>query len=259
MNASQDLAKRVDLAYRIVQVCLLLSLVWKCKFFYQSIQVYWYISIEDNFFPDWLCSSSVLVGSFATVVAATTFCILFRQLWVRYLFSIVSLFSLTLLCLHQGSYNDATFTTAWWASLWSWWFVSRMNRDDSNVLIRKGAFLARCIISMILLGGAVGKWTPEYWSGEVMHAIYFADRDFWTFNWLREHYDAESLRNIATTYSRFVIVTESIAGLTIWILPARMSAILAIILLTSIALFSNFLLFSVLLSLIGLAAVGLLE
>ena len=257
MSESQNSPKRVDSAYRIVQVCLLLSLVWKYEFFYHSMRIYQYITVEDDFFPDWLCSNAVLFGTFLSVVAATALCVFFRKLWIRHLFNIVSLFGLTVLCLHQGSYNDATFTTAWWTSLWSWWFVSRMNRDDERVLIRKAAFLARCIISMILLGGAAGKWTPEYWSGEVMHDIYFVDRNFWTFNWLREHYNAEALRNIATTYSRFVIVTETMAGLTLWMLPARVSAVLAIILLTSIALFSNFLLFSVLLSLIGLAAVGL--
>lgn len=257
MTASPKSSRRVDLAYRVVQICLLLSLVWKYEFFFQSIQVYGYITIEDVFFPRILRSNSVLVGSFAAVVIASLVCILIRNRVIRNLGSLVSLFGLTVLCLHQGSYNDATFTTGWWTSLWSWWFITRMNSDEADVLLRKGAFLARCVISMILLAGAVGKWTPEYWSGEVLHDIYFVDRDFWTFNWLRERYDAEALREIATTYSRFIIITETVSGLTLWMLPARIAAILAIILLTSIALFSNFLLFSVLLSLIGLAAVGL--
>jgi hypothetical protein len=257
VSESPKLSRRVDLAYRIVQVCLLLSLVWKYEFFYQSIQVYAHTPIEDDFFPGVLRANQVLVGSFAVAVVATSVSILIRWVWVRHLAGAVALCSLSVLCLHQGSYNDATFTTAWWTSLWSCWFVSRMNRDEADVLVRKAAFLGRCIISMILIGGAVGKWTPEYWSGEVLHDIYFIDRQFWTFNWLREHYDEASLREIATMYSRFVIVVETGIGLTLWMMPPRTAAVIAIILLTSMGLFSNFLLFSVLLSLIGMAVVGL--
>lgn len=249
--------RRVSLAYRCVQICLLLSLVWKWEFFYGSMEVYHWTSIDDDFFPRLLRSNTVLAGSFVAVVAATLLGILISQSFVRHMLCAISLLGLTVLCLHQGSYNDATFTTAWWASVWSWWYVNRMNRDDADVLLGKAAFLARCIISMILLGGAAGKWTSEYWSGEVLHDIYFVDRDFWTFNWLRDRYDADALREIATTYSRCVVVTETVFGLTLWAMPARLASVAGILLLTSIGLFSNFLLFSVLLSLIGLAAVGL--
>jgi hypothetical protein len=53
-------------------------------------------------------------------------------------------------------------------------------------------------------------------------------------------------------------LVETVAGLGLWALPPRIAAALAILLLSSIALFSNFLLFSVLFALIGLASVGLL-
>ena len=113
------------------------------------------------------------------------------------------------------------------------------------------------MISMILLGGAVGKWTSEYWSGEVFYDIYFVDRDFWVFNLLRDHVEPETLREIATWYSRQVVVVESVAGFGLWLLPARWAAIAGMVVLTSIALLSNFLLFSVLSCVIALAAVGL--
>lgn len=251
------LNRRVSFAYRVVQFCLLLSLLWKWEFFRGSMEIYDGISVQDDFFPELLRSNTVLVGSFACVIASTILAILVSRSFVRHLMCAFSLIGLTVLCLHQGSYNDATFMTAWWTSLWSWWFVNRMHRDAPDVLLTKAAFLSRCIISMILLGGAAGKWTSEYWSGEVLHDIYFVDRNFWTFNWLRERYDAESLREIATIYSRCVVVIETAFGLTLWAMPARIAAVAAIVLLTSIAVFSNFLLFSVLLSLIGLAAVGL--
>jgi hypothetical protein len=162
----------------------------------------------------------------------------------------------TILCLHQASYNDMTFVTAWWTGVWALWYVHHLEDDDREGMLRRAALLSRLIISVILLGGAAGKWTAEYWSGEVFYDIYFRDRDFWVFNLLRENFESDTLREIATWYSRNVIVVETVAGLGLWLLPPRWAASVAVILLSSIALLSNFLLFSVLFSLIGLAAVG---
>ncbi|MEM9588783.1 MAG: hypothetical protein AAGA03_15985, partial [Planctomycetota bacterium] len=154
--------------------------------------------------------------------------------------------------------NDMTFITTWWACAWSTWFGSRIGVDSETILLTKAARLSRVILSVVLFGGAVGKWTPEYWSGEVFYEIYFRDRDFWCFNWLRGNVDPDSLRDIATWYSRKVVIIETLAGISLWILPARWAAIIGMLIFTSIALFSNFLLFSVLTCLIGLASVGLL-
>ena len=248
---------RVDLVYRIVQVHLVLAIVWKWEFFHGTWKVYRWIPVQTDFFPAVLQSDRTLIVSLAVTVVASILGALFRHRVVRLVAGTGSLIGLTTLCLHLGSYNDATFTTAWWTSLWSLWFVSRISRDDERELLRKGAFLSRCIVSLMLLGGAAGKWTPEYWSGEVLHEIYFVDRDFWTFNLLRNRYDPETLRKIATHYSQLVTVTETALGLGLWLLPARTSAVVAIAFLIVIALLNNFLLLSVLLSLIGLASVGL--
>jgi hypothetical protein len=136
--------------------------------------------------------------------------------------------------------------------------VHRLEKDDPDVLMRKAAFLSRLIISVILLGGGVGKWTSEYWSGDVLYDIYFRDRDFWLFNLLRANFEPDTLREISKWYSRQVVVTETVAGLMLWTLPPRWAAAVGVFLLTSIAVFSNMLLFSVLSCLIGLAAVGFL-
>lgn len=248
---------RTDLVYRIVQFHLVLALVWKWEFFGGAWKVYRWIPLQSDFFPALFQSDRTLAVSFVAAVAAAILGTLFRHHIPRHVACAALLVGLTMLCLHLGSYNDATFTTAWWTSLWSWWFVSRMGRDDEDELLRKGAFLSRCIVSLVFLGGAAGKWTPEYWSGEVLHEVYFAGRDFWTFNALRDRYDPETLRTIATHYSRVVTVTETILGLGLWLMPPRISAVIAIAVLTSIAVLNNHLLFSVLLSLIGLASVGL--
>lgn len=249
---------RVLVAHRMVQTGILVTLLWKWKFFVFANGVYETIPLEDPFFPAWLRSALTLRVAFLATVATVALNMLATDRTVRRWCSVITLVGATLLCIHQGSYNDMTFVTAWWTALWSLWFVHRMEKDDASDLLDKGAFLSRLIISVILLGGGIGKWTAEYWSGEVFFNIYFVDRDFWLFNLLRANFEMETLRQISMWYSRQVVVIETVAGFGLWLLPPRWAAGAAMVILTSIALLSNFLLFSVLSCLIGLAAVGLL-
>ena len=249
---------RAAVAHRMVQAGILVTLIWKWKFFVFANGVYETIPLDDPFFPAWLRSAFVLRVAFLVTVATAALNTLTTDRIVRRWCSLITMIGVTVLCVHQGSYNDMTFVTAWWTALWSLWFVHRMEKDDVSDLLDKGAFLSRLIISVILLGGGIGKWTAEYWSGEVFFNIYFIDRDFWLFNLLRANFDMETLRQISMWYSRQVVVIETVAGLGLWLLPPRWAAGLAMVILTSIALLSNFLLFSVLSCLIALAAVGLL-
>jgi hypothetical protein len=243
---------------RMVQTCLLLALLWKVSFFAQAIRIYWSIPLDDPFFPAWLRSAWTIGIAYLSTIGAIALSLLTssRRVWIAC--GMIALGGETILCLHQGSYNDMTFVTAWWTSLWALWFSHRLAAADiaADSLLRRAALLSRMIVSVILLGGAVGKWTAEYWSGEVLYDIYFLDRDFWIFNLLRGHCSPESLVAIARWYSRAVVVIETVAGFGLWLLPPRWAATIGVILLASIALLSNFLLFSVLLSLMGLAAVG---
>lgn len=248
----------VVVAHRIVQSGMLLSLIWKWSFFKQAARVYARIPLEDSFFPEFFQSVWTVSLAFLITVAVIAINIGTASRILQLTCSVVTLVGTSILCLHQASYNDVTFMTVWWTSLWALWFVHRMTDADQVKLLERGALLGRMIVTMILLGGAVGKWTNEYWSGEVFFDIYFRDRDFWLFNILRANFDAETLPEIAKWYSRFVVATETIAGLTLWILPARLAALVGVTLLASIALMSNFLLFSVLFTLMGLIAVGYL-
>ena len=254
--APPDPINRAVVAHRVVQAGLFLTLVWKWSFFVAASSVYAAIPIEDPFFPDWLRSVWSVRIAFLATVASIVLNLVTASPTLQRVCSWVTLAGTTILCIHQASYNDMTFTTAWWTSLWSVWFIHHLHQSDQADLLRRAAFLSRLIISVILLGGAVGKWTSEYWSGEVFFDIYFRERNFWVFNWLRATFEQETLREIATWYSRKVILVETVAGIGLWLLPARWAAATGIVLLSSIALFSNFLLFSVLSCLIGLAAVG---
>jgi hypothetical protein len=247
---------RVVVAHRVVQLGILLTLLWKVRFFVWADGVYSQIPLYDPFFPSFFRSLATLRIAFLGTVFAVGLSLVTGSRYVRRAGAVIALLGTSILCVHQASYNDMTFVTAWWASVWTLWYVFRIGQEDQDAMLRRAALLSRMIVSVILLGGAAGKWTGEYWSGEVLYDIYFVDRDFWFFNLLRASNDEATLRTIATWYSRQVILVETIAGLGLWLLPPRWAAAIAVILLASIALLSNFLLFSVVCSLIGLASVG---
>lgn len=243
--------------YRTVSGLMLLSLLWKMDVFVVFYHIYAAIPLRDPFFPSPLQSNALLAVCYLTAVALGFGVYATRSWRFLQLQSIVSCLALFVLCIHQGSYNDVTFVTAWWTSLWCVWFARRAAVEDYPTLMTKGSFLAQIMLAMILLGGGVGKWTSEYWSGEVLFEIYFRDRDFWIFNFLRGWASEEMLRWTATWYSRGVVIIESGCFVALWCLPRRLASILAMTVFASVGLFSNFSLFSVLFSTIGLAMVGL--
>lgn len=247
---------RVLTSYLIVQVTLFMGLAWKWFYFEAADKVYHRILISDPFFPDWLESADVVRWVYLGSLGAIVLGVIGMLPWIRSLCGAALVVCLYLLLIHQASYNDMTFATSLWVAIWSFWFTTRMAKDEPFDLLRRGAFLARAIGSLILLGGAVGKWTPEYWSGDVFFDIYFRERNYWVFNYLRETYDAETLRTIATWYSRKVVVVETCFGMGMWLLPPKWAAVAGTAIFFSIALFSNHLLFSVLWCLVGLSAVG---
>lgn len=248
--------QRTLTAFRLVQWAVLLALVWKLGAFIQMLKVYFALPLHQPFFPAWLQSPYSVLAAYVVTVVALGAAALTGSGQIRLVSALAALTGVTLLCIHQGSYNDMTFATAWWSSLWSVWLASRIGVEEDLELIRRAAFASRCIASMVLLGGAVGKWTDEYWSGKALYEIYYLHRDFWFFNLQRSLFDADSLRIAATGYSRMVILVETCCGFLLWLVPPRWAAWVGVVVFTSIALFSNFYLFSVLLSMIGLSAVG---
>lgn len=246
---------------RYVGIATLLGLTWKFKYFAMGDRVYHSLRMRHDFFPAFFQDADVLRAAYiaALLSVLVTIMVSADRTRTRIVASLIGMTTTTILILHQGTYNDMTFLTAWWAMLWMLWYGSRIGLDTPDLLIGKAAKLSRVIVSILFLGGAVGKWTSEYWSGQILYEIYFVDRDFWFFNLLRSWFQGEDLRTFATWYSRMVILTESAGGLTFaaafW-LRSRTVAVLAAATLAGIALMSNFLLVSVLAPVIGLALVG---
>jgi hypothetical protein len=243
------------LALRIVAVSLVISLIWKFRAFGLAIDIYRELPLMDDFFPFVLQSTNVMIAAYFASLLSVSYLMIGTRTTRLTLACLTGLFSLGVLCLHQQSYNDVTFLTCWWTTMWCLWFVRRLG-DPAQPMMERATFLAHAILSVIFLGGSVGKLTAGYWSGEVFYAIYFEGRNYWLFNLMRSLFSEDYLAIISCWYSRVVIVMEAICA-CIWLMPARLASFFAIFVLCNIALMSNTLLFSVLTCLIGLALAGL--
>ena len=245
---------------------MLVGLIWKWSFFQFADQVYQTIAIRDEFFPAFLQDATVLRWAYLATIASLIVAIAvpfslnrFGPYWLRLIASASCWLGASILICHQGSYNDMTFVTVWWCAAFVLWYSSRINVEVSQELIQKAAVLSRIMVSLVFLGGAVGKWTSEYWSGQVLYEIYFVERDFWFFAWARDCFKDDALREVATYYSRLVIVVESLGGFLwtfVYFMKSWKIAAIAMIAFAMIGLLSNYLLFSVLAPMIGLAMVG---
>ncbi len=242
---------------QIVVGCVLISLLTKLHLFFAGYLVYRQLPLADPFFPAILQNSHVYLLAYLASILITTLCVILdgqrENMVLRGLLS----GCLFVLCIHQQTYNDVTFMTCLWTVVWSFWLVSQISRRPETELPEMATTFSHLVLSMIFLGGAVGKMTPGYWNGDVLYAIYFESRNYWFFNSIRAVVDEQSLPLVACWYSRLVIVMESVCAL-LWLMPARLASTLALATLFGVALLSNWYLFSVVACLAGLASVGLL-
>ncbi len=240
---------------KVVMAAILVSLLWKLTFLIQLDRIQQAMPLQDPFFPAVFRSQTVARTTYLIATSLSALLLFSKSrsiLTIGSMLLVVALFSLNI---HQASFNDVTFLCCGWSAAWCWWFSTRLD-EPTESLHPRAAWLAHAIVSLVFIGGAVGKLTPEYWSGQVLYEVYFIDRDFWFYNIIRSYSTADGLRNAATMHSRMVIATELACGF-LWLLPMRIASLVALIVLLGIAMTNNFLLFSVITSLMGLSIIGL--
>lgn len=240
---------------KVVIASILISLLWKVTGYIQLDHINQVMPLQDPFFPSFFRNQTVARIAYLLATSLSALLLLSKSRSILSIGSILLVATLFTLNIHQSSFNDVTFLCCGWSALWCWWLSTRLG-EPTESLHPRASWLAHAIVSLILIGGSVGKMTPEYWSGQVLYEIYFLDRDFWFYNIIRSCCSAEGLRDAATLHSRFVIVTEFVCGF-LWLLPIRIASWVALAVLLGIALTNNFQLFSVVASLIGLAIIGL--
>lgn len=157
------------------------------------------------------------------------------------------------LSVHVAAYNDATFVTGFWAALWVAWLATRSDVEAEAW----GPRLAQGVVSLMFLGGTLGKLTPEYLSGEVLYHIYFLQKTNGIYPWLRSVLDPEALRSLASAFSWAVIATEAALATSVFWKP-RVALWTATLVCTGIVVGSTVYLTSVMAPVVGICAGGLL-
>jgi hypothetical protein len=247
-------------ARRAVQWLLggtLLAYAFKASFWVEAARDLARTPLADPWFPRVFASAWSLVVTL--VLPPLTMCValLWHRRWAARAAFMVTVCGSAFLLLHQASYNDAAFLTAFWSSLYGVWLVQKIETTEPATFPSWLATrLVCCIVSLMFLGGAIGKLTPGYWDGSILYALNFADSDYWSFRLLRSLLSTTQLRDAATLYSRCVVCIELLlVTLPVW--PARVALYSASVALTTMAALNNHLLLSVVGPLLGMCAAAL--
>ena len=235
---------------RWLNLALLAAWLWKGWAVPEIDRIYRAQPLVFDFFPSSLQAiTTIEVAYLAPICVALGFAV-WRTRRAGRVAALAWLGGSLALLLHLGSYNDATFTTSFWVALWMSWYAFRRPRTDGDWALVP-PFVARCVISLVFLGGLVGKLTPEYWSGEAFLDIY--DRPYGVFGLARAYVTPAALPALAQVYSIGAIAMEGTAAAS-FLMPSRWAGLVTIAVMLSIVALSNLLLGSVMAPLIGLAA-----
>ena len=127
--------------------------------------------------------------------------------------SLIFLLSSIVLMLHSATYNDATFVTSFWVSLWLTWFSCHRQEEHWP----HACTLALALVSVIFLGGFIGKCSADWWSGKVLYGIIQSFFNHWPFEWLKNNTTFEELETISKVMSWSIIFIELVlASCVFW-------------------------------------------
>ena len=207
------------------------------------------VPISNSFFP--AVFSNSLVAQFAYVLPLLTIFAIFQPHKGYFcLSSCLMIFSSAILCWHEDTYNDATFVTSFWVALWLLWVSINLDRRDREFR-GHARVLAVSILSIVFMGGVVGKLTPEYWNGEIVYHIFFVQDNHSPIIGLKRILSLEQLRSLSVVISRLIIGVEVFFSFSLF-LPFRLFRFWAPLLMGGITLFSTWRILSVLSCLIGM-------
>jgi hypothetical protein len=211
------------------------------------------VEMVDGFFPAWLREPWLPTLSCVAMLLSCAYTFVRPTRRASAWCALSMLLGSAVHLLHQRTFFAQEFATRFWAALWLLWLVKR--RDESEATRQSGATLASLLCSLVFLGGAVGKWTSSYWSGEVMADLVFRAPTA-GFTWLREQLSPAELSTVARWYSRTAIVGETLMACTA-LLPPRIGLRLFLLLLSAMYLASPWTILEALTALFGLCLAGL--
>lgn len=236
--------------FRIVAAAWLVGWFWKAWFFvgyyYDEI---WAYRIHYAGLPRVLVHPAVAAVTWAAPVLVIG-ALLAPRAWTMRAAAMLMALAAFVACLHFEMFSDATFVTSFWVALWLVWFTANAARTDAALYLH-ARVLAQCVLALVFLGGFVGKLTGAYTTGEAFYHLYFVQKTTWPYPWLRDLLSPDTLRVLATWFSRAVIAGELLLALSP-LAPFRIAAIGGIVVMTGMVVISTWYLLSVMAALIGL-------
>jgi len=245
-----DLPRTNVLVFRIVAGAWLVGWFWKAWFYadYYLSEIWVYRFHYDGLPRPLVHPALVTIAWLSPLVVLGA--LAFPRRWVVRAAAALMTVAAFVACIHFETCNDATFVTSFWVGLWLCWFTANAHRTDAALYVH-ARVLAQCTLALVFLGGAIGKFTGAYLSGEAFYQLYFVQKPSWPYPWLRATLSPESLRVIATWFSRGVIAVELLVALCP-VLPFRIAAIGGIVVMAGMVIVSTWYLLSVMACLIGL-------
>lgn len=246
-----ELPRRSVRVFRIVAAAWLVGWFWKAWFFagYYFDEI-WAHPFRYAGLPPALVHPALAAIAWAAPVLVVG-ALVYPRSWTVRAGSGVMVAAALVACLHVETFSDATFVTSFWVALWLVWFAANAQRTDAALYLHARA-LAQGTLALVFLGGAIGKLTPEYTSGEAFYQLYIVQKDSWPYPWLRDAVSADTLRAIATWFSRGVIGVELLVAGGALLAPYRVVAIGGTVVMTGMVMISTWNLLSVMACLIGL-------
>ena len=182
--------------------------------------------VHDHFFPAPLAHPTlVLVAFFVPVMTEIAVLSHPAPAGMKRAAAVETLGAAVLL-LHQATYFTATWVIVFWAGLFLAWLAWSGAADERRAM-ETGPFLAQLLIAFFFLGGAAGKWTAGYWSGQVFYDMFFARQSTFVYAQLRAWFEDATIQLIAKWFSRSAVVVETSMALVAF-LPARLASTVSI-------------------------------
>ena len=212
------------------------------------------IVIIHDFFPRFFRSNLVSAVVYPMVLLSLG-CFATTKLWVLRIAAGLLVACAGILCLHQNTYNDATFVVSFWCALWLLWLSACAWREPQAK--RHAATLASCIVGLMFLGGFVGKLTPAYWNGEIIGRIFLEQGGESPLTFLLPLPDGALKKIALSLIAKCIIVGEGLLALNLIVYRRQLWGIsLAVI--PMLIFFSSWRILSVASGLIGLLVAALI-
>jgi hypothetical protein len=246
-------ASQVPKAFRAVAGALLAVRVMVAIRYVRIAALQLIAPVQDHFFPAVLRHPALLLAAFFGPAITEVIALDRPTVGIMKRAAAIEAVGAAVLLLHQASYFYATWVIVFWTGLFMVWMAWSASADEEHARA-VGPFLAQLLIAFFFLGGAAGKWTAGYWSGDVLYGLFFADQQQLVYSQLRAWFSDATVHEIAKWFSRSAVVVETSMTLVL-LLPARLASTVSIAAALGLWLTSSDL-FEVCWPLIGVALAG---